>query len=168
VPAWSPEIANELIRLARSEAKAFDQMQLQELVYIAHGWSLAITGQPLTGDRPEALEHGPEYRRLAAALVRWGLEPVTAEITRAEAGLNCSEADESVLCSGELSEAERDILARIHADYGPLQLSQLATVTRAKNTPWADVFAGGVGKGREISHVLIRNQFAEISAKFET
>jgi len=35
--AWSPEIANEFIRLARAEARLLDQMQLQELVYIAHG-----------------------------------------------------------------------------------------------------------------------------------
>jgi uncharacterized phage-associated protein len=72
MPAWSPQIANEVIRLASADGRAFDQMKLQELVYIAHGWCLAITGEPLTGDRPEALKHGPEYRRLADALAGCG------------------------------------------------------------------------------------------------
>ena len=94
MPAWSPEIANELIRLASAEGKAFDQVQLQELVYIAHGWCLAITGEPLTGDRPEALEHGPEYRRLAEALARWRLDPVTSEIMVADETANQSKMDE--------------------------------------------------------------------------
>lgn len=54
VPGWSREIANRFIRLAATEGRCFDQMQLQDLVYIAHGWCLALTGEPLTGDRPEA------------------------------------------------------------------------------------------------------------------
>ena len=52
--AWSPEIANDFIRLAATDGRAFDQIQLQKLVYIAHGLCLARYGKPLTYDRPEA------------------------------------------------------------------------------------------------------------------
>jgi uncharacterized phage-associated protein len=99
VPAWSTEIANELIRMASADGKAFDQMHLQELVYIAHGWCLVITGAPLTGDRPEALEHGPEYRRLAKALAKWGLEPVTTEIEVEDEYFNLSKTDATLRAS---------------------------------------------------------------------
>lgn len=70
MPGWSPDIANEFIRRGLREGRAFDQMQLQKLVYIAHGWCLAFSGEPLTGDRPEAWDFGPVYRRLANALQR--------------------------------------------------------------------------------------------------
>jgi uncharacterized phage-associated protein len=163
VPAWSTEIANELIRMASADGKAFDQMHLQELVYIAHGWCLVITGAPLTGDRPEALEHGPEYRRLAKALAKWGLEPVTTEIEVEDEYFNLSKTDATLRASALLL-AERDVLARIYAEYGNLQTSQLAMLTRAQGTPWDRVFAGGAGKWRDIPHALIRGQFAQIAA----
>jgi uncharacterized phage-associated protein len=80
MPGWSHEIANEFIRLAAEEGRTFDPMQLQKLVYIAHGWNLASFNQPLTGDRPEAWEFGPVYVRLSEALAAYGYEPVTALI----------------------------------------------------------------------------------------
>jgi len=79
VPAWSIEIADHFIELAAADNRTFDQVQLQKLVYIAHGWGLALTGLPLTGDRPEAREFGPVYKRLADTLEMFGLDPVIRE-----------------------------------------------------------------------------------------
>jgi len=168
VPAWSPEIANEFIKLASKDGRSFNQMQLQELVYIAHGWCLASTGQPLTGDRPEALEHGPEYRRLADALARWGVDPVTAEIDGRGAVGEVTETDATSSGRGELSEFEQDLLKRIYADYGKLHHRHLALVTRAKDTPWEAVYAGGLGRNRDISHSLIKAQFDDVAARLSS
>jgi uncharacterized phage-associated protein len=158
-------IANELIKLASADGKAFDQMHLQELVYVAHGWCLAITGEPLTGDRPEALEHGPEYRRIAEALVPCGIEPVASQIAVEDHQLDRTKTDATACAGCELYPSEREILGRIYAEYGCLRTSQLALITRAEGTPWEQIFAGGTGKGRDIPHELIRAQFAEIAAK---
>lgn len=163
VPAWSPEIANELIALAAGAGRAFDQMQLQELVYIAHGWCLALTGEPLTGDRPEALAHGPDYRRLSGALARWGVEPVTVAIQTA--GTNGTRMDATHV-RAELLPSEYAILSKVFAEYGNLQTAQLASLTRASGTPWEQVYAGGAGNGRDIPHKLIGDQFAQFAAEF--
>jgi uncharacterized phage-associated protein len=152
MPAWSTEIANELIHLAQVDGKAFDQMHLQELVYIAHGWCLAITRQPLTGDRPEALKHGPDYRRLSDALVSWGIDPI----------IPASDRD---FPRTDLDPAERELLVRIYAEYGVLKTSQLATLTRDAGTPWEYVYAGGAGECRDIPHRLIRAQFLKFTAR---
>ena len=116
MPAWSPQIANELIRLASADGRAFDQMKLQELVYVAHGWCLAITGDPLTGDRPKVVEHGPEYRRLADALAARGTEPVTSEISGADGAADYSKTDATISSAVELFAREQAILARVYAD----------------------------------------------------
>ena len=163
MPAWSPEIANGLIRMASSDGKVFDQMQLQELVYIAHGWCLAMTGEPLTGDRPEAMDYGPEYRRLAEALASWGNAPVTSEIDLGRYRAERTEMDATNPDGSELVSTERNILAKIYSEYGGLQTSQLATLTRATGTPWDHVFAGGAGRRRDIPHLLIRAQFEKIA-----
>jgi len=165
MPAWSPQIANELIRWASADGRAFDQMKLQELVYIAHGWCLAITGEPLTGDRPEAFEHGPEYRRLADALVRWGVDPVTSEILLPEATGDYSKTDATLPQGAELDDREQGILERVYTDYGGLPTSQLAMVTRGQGTPWEHVFANGAGRRRDIPHALIKAQFAKIASQ---
>lgn len=162
MPAWSTEIANELITLAAADSRAFTQMHLQELVYIAHGWCLALTGEPLTGDRPEALDHGPEYRRLAKALSHWGTAPVTASIP--SQCTSATKSDATLANADGFSSVERDIMGRIYAEYGLLRTDQLATLTRATGTPWEEVFANGAGRRRDIPHQVIRAQFVELAA----
>src|SRR5688500_13512830 len=107
MPGWSPEIANEFIRLAANEGRKLDQLQLQALIYIAHGWSLAIHGQPLTGDRPEAWEFGPVYRRVADALARYGRRLVTEQIASSGDGANSNAVDPN---TSDLDVSERDLI----------------------------------------------------------
>lgn len=167
MPAWSIEVANELVRMAAADGRQLNQMQLQDLVYIAHGWCLALTGEPLTGDRPEALEHGPEYRRLAIALEHFGVDPVLQRSKATESGRTLSQSD-PILCSARLmSDGELAILAQTYANYAPLRLGQLATLTRAEGTPWHRVFDGGRGKSRDITHGMIRDQFAEFARQLD-
>lgn len=165
VPGWSTEIANEFIKMAAAEGKALTQMHLQELVYIAHGWCLAIKGQPLTGDRPEAMEHGPEYRLLANALARCGIKPVKGQIEAPRLVPFVSKAD-AIAVDDILDEGERTIMAEVYSNYARRPTAELAALTRADDTPWARMFADGAGKGRDISHQMIRDQFEEIGAKF--
>jgi uncharacterized phage-associated protein len=47
-------IANEFILRAEHAGKQLTHMQLQKLVYLAHGWGLAVTGDPLIEDEFEA------------------------------------------------------------------------------------------------------------------
>ena len=163
MPGWSIEIANEFIRMGASSGETFTQMHLQELVYIAHGWCLALTGQPLTGDRPEALTHGPEYRRIAEAFIKCGTRPVTAQIA-VRIAQSKSESD-PIVVDDDIDENERAIMARVYAHYRHRRTSELAALTRADNTPWSAIYAEGLGRGRDIPHKLIRKQFAEIAAK---
>jgi uncharacterized phage-associated protein len=152
MPAWSPEIASEFIRLTASHGRGLDQLQLQALVYIAHGWQLARSGEPLTGDRPEAWEFGPAYRRLADVLAPYGDQPITVE-TSPFSGT----ASESVL-----DQSEARLVQEIYQNYGAFESWQLSALTRKGNTPWKRIFADGAGKFRDIPHDLIRAQFVEL------
>ena len=87
MPAWSTDIADEFLRLAAANGERLNQLQLQDLVYIAHGWRLALSGEPLTGDRPEASETGPIYRRLANVFAGYGMDPLPSEIGAQSASL---------------------------------------------------------------------------------
>ena len=162
--AWSPEIANEFIRLAAEDGRAFDQMQLQKLVYIAHGWALAMTGEPLTGDRPEAWDFGPMYRRLADALAKSGRHLVRRPIPL-ETASNLEVFTEGDGVWSKLEKIERELIARVAKDYGVFSSSQLSALTRGDDAPWAAVYRSGEGRYRDIPHALIRDQFVRLAQR---
>ena len=58
----SVAIANEFLR--RAGKAGLTQMQIQKLVYFAHGWNLALSNEPLTTDSPQAWNYGPVYSDL--------------------------------------------------------------------------------------------------------
>ena len=165
MPAWSPEIANEFIRLARAQGRAFKQGQLQKLTYIAHGICLASTGEPLTGDQPDAGHFGPEYARLAASLVSYGCDPVLDDISVAAIYPGLGEATLARLQEVELSHDETKIIRSVFESFGSLDPSQLWTLTRLHPTaPWKTVYDGDSRAFRTINHRLIQAQFIELLA----
>lgn len=167
MPGWSPEIANEFIRIGRQRGHAFNQMQLQKLVYIAHGWTLAHSGQPLTGDRPEAWSFGPVYRRLSDALARYGTAPVLPEIRTGEFE-PCSDIHaRTEAARADLIPFEMDTIAMVYQDYGRLDSCHLSLITQTVGTPWARVFADGAGEFKDIPHDLVRAQFVEFAEEAE-
>ncbi|MCH8617278.1 DUF4065 domain-containing protein [Sphingomonas sp. SM33] len=163
MPAWSPEIANEFIRMAQANRHALNQMQLQKLVYIAHGWCLAYTDNPLTGDRPEAWSFGPVYRRLAIALARYGRAPVTSAICVGDLHRAWPVQGSVQVAKADLDGSESDTIAMVYRDYSCLDAAQLATITQRPGTPWHKTFAAGAGERRDIPHSLVRDQFVKIA-----
>lgn len=165
MPGWSPEIANEFIRLATREGRLLNQSQLQGLIYIAHGRALALFDQPLTGDRPEAWDFGPVYRRLADALRPFGLDIVDREILTREVYRQWTGPTAQMPASAELDPGEMELIANVYRDFTSLGEARLFHCTSANGSPWAEVFAGGEGEFREIGHNLVKQQFMQLTSQ---
>jgi uncharacterized phage-associated protein len=52
-------ISNSFLTLADADSAYIFPMQLQKLIYLAHGWSLALRGKPLISEDVEAWKYGP-------------------------------------------------------------------------------------------------------------
>lgn len=60
----SLDVANCFLDIAELHEENLTLMKLQCLVYFAHGWHLAITGEPLIEDSVVAWEYGPVIPRI--------------------------------------------------------------------------------------------------------
>ena len=82
------QIANYFIHKARVDQAEINPLKLMKIVYIAHGYSLAINDKPLIKEGIKARMYGPVISSLYKSLVRYGNNPITADIpdTRAKIG----------------------------------------------------------------------------------
>lgn len=134
-PYPATTIANEFLRLAWAKQSTLTHMKLQKLVYIAHGWYLAISqGDPLIRERVEAWDYGPVISELYAEFAKYGKDKIDALF------LAVGSVDGS-LTSVEPSIEDDDSLARNVIDriwevYGDLNAYQLSSMTHEPDTPW--------------------------------
>jgi len=152
-------------------------MHLQKLVYIAHGWNLAIYNEPLTSDAPMAWDYGPVYRDLWIALRRYGKSPVTKKIKIDDFDLashfgviDASELGASLsdqLSEAPLSEEQRELVERVFDLYGKFHAFQLSALTHVKGTPWHDVYKKKGQKYSVIPNELIRDHFTNLAKQRE-
>jgi len=140
-------------------------MQLQKLVYIAHGWNLAVNGEALTIDGPQAWEYGPVYRDLYRALSSYGRSPVSREIANGETMLGVFDTgpEAEAPAIAQFSSDEQAVIERVYRDYSKFHAYQLSALTHREGTPWTKVYDGGNGKFGEIPNDLIREHFVGLA-----
>ena len=58
-PFDSRVIANHFIRLAEVDSQSMSIMRILKIVYLVHGWTLAIQDRPLVNEFVQAWQYGP-------------------------------------------------------------------------------------------------------------
>jgi uncharacterized phage-associated protein len=101
-------------------------MQVQKLVYIAHGYALAILHKPLIKQNVEAWRYGPVVSDLYHALRQYGAGVVREPIAR--------------IPQESLSETDRALVGAVLNAYGKFSGPQLSTMTHKEGTPWRNIF----------------------------
>lgn len=129
-------IANRFLEIAQSEGKQLTNMQLQKLVYFAHGWHLALTGKPLLTDAVKAWNFGPVIPPLYNSLKVFGNGLVTEPIMRK----NQVPGEPPVVVEETLSPYEEQLLRRVWQVYGHMTGSQMSYLTHQPGTPWETVW----------------------------
>lgn len=162
--ATATAIANEFLNLADAEGRKLTQMQLQKLVYIANGWSLALADELLVDDIPEAWDYGPVYSSLWRALRKYGRLPVTESIKIEDENPFADENGDQPIVA-ELSKEQTSLIRKVFDVYGKYHAFQLSAMTHEEGTPWHKVFVEqGIRRG-QITFEAIKNHFQEIANK---
>lgn len=155
MPVWSTEAANELISL--SKERPLTHMHIQKLVYISHGWMLAISDRILTIDDPEAWRFGPVYRLIWDNLRHAGPYPVTNKIPDTKIAPYPGSTPQG------LDDDDRQMVGMVYQAYKHLEAFQLSALTHREGTPWRTVYHDGDGRDQYIPSFMIKKHFQELA-----
>lgn len=151
MPGYDPRaIANEFLKL--SGGKPINQMWLQKLVYIAHGWNLAINKQPLVGGRIEAWDGGPVSRTI------WNH---FRDLGRNTANRLLGTPD-GVPYEAEVTGLEMAVLQHVWDRYGGYSGRELSEMTHQEGTPWSNAYFGR-GRNAQILDGDILQHFTDLA-----
>lgn len=141
-------IANYYLARVFQDGSFLTPMQLLKLVYIAHGWNLAINRRPLIDDPVEAWKYGPVIVDLYHGTKKFGPNPVTEFISGGPRDIpqNCIQED--------IRLAEK-----VLAKYRNWKAFELMEMTHQEGTPWHTVWYQQGGNKR--SHVVIPNSLIQ-------
>lgn len=161
----SPSIANEFIARASRRGFGLTQMQLQKLVYMAHGWNLALNGRPLVSETPQAWEYGPVFPNLYDHTKFFGSQSINRPIRETDndpTKFFLGGTKSSQRYRAELSPGEREVIERVWGRYGTLSGSMLSQLTHQRGTPWFNAYANR-GKFAPISNTDVKHHYREIA-----
>ncbi|MGD1878108.1 MAG: Panacea domain-containing protein [Kiloniellaceae bacterium] len=142
----SVEIADHFIEKAGE--RGLDSLQVMKLTYIAHGFVLGFTGEPLLKDDVEAWKYGPVVRRVYGYLPR-GYQPIKRPFTETRANIH---ADILPIIDG------------VFEKYGTHSGLYLSSLTHRPGSPWQKTW-DTYGQNAVIPQSLIEAHYRGILAK---
>ncbi len=143
----SIDIASYIIKKADEQENTLTPMQVIKLVYLCHGWMLALNNRPLISEPIEAWQYGPVIRDLYEKVKGFGSSPIPCALFTSAA--NQSES---------FSQEEIDLMDEVMDKYSGFSGIALSRMTHAPDTPWSNTWL--VNKRNAIiSNDLIEDHF---------
>lgn len=150
------KIANFFLQKSFDSGIEVTPMKLLKLVYIAHGWYLAIFDEPLLPEAVEAWKYGPVVKSVYDNFKSYGTDPIK--------DLKLEDDDGNLKSSIIEDDLDRNFLEKVWDEYSDLSAYQLSNLTHQKNTPWDIVWNKRGGKkrfGEIIPNKIIEEHYRE-------
>lgn len=148
-------IANAVLDEATNQGKQLTIMQLLKLVYIAHGWSLALLQAPLVNEQPEAWQHGPVFPSIYREFRRFGSSAISTKAT----------TPFGQVVEAPLDAQQRELVRSVVTSYGHMHAFKLSAITHQLGTPWSETYRGGLGSSQVIPDALIAEHYQKLAAE---
>ena len=126
----SVNVADYFIELSLAKkGYGLSMMQVMKLPYIANGYTLALTNEPLIYDRPEVWTYGPVYTNIYRAFFH---QPSPKELPE---GVSIGSMH-FYKAINKLRSSEERIMAHTYKLYEKCTNETLSYVCHTKNSPW--------------------------------
>lgn len=148
-------IANYFIAKSLVDGVDMTPMKLLKLIYIAHGWHLALNdGEPLIDEAVEAWQYGPVVPSVYHEFKEYGNTPIRK--------LSTIYNNRSHVLTPVISNDKKEFLDKIWEVYKKYDGLELSTLTHQKGTPWDIVWndlGGNKKKSVQIPDKLIEEHY---------
>lgn len=147
------DVAIEILRIGKEKGKDFTHMQLQKLVYVAHGLSLGDRSLPLINENVNAWRYGPVIPEIYDRFKRYGNDKI-----------NFDSLPESKPES-RIDAESKEIISETVDIFGNLSGAQLSEMSHRTGSPWHNIWYDENGKeirGAVISDKLIKTHYEEV------
>lgn len=168
-------IANKILEIAWKSNIDLSQIQLQKLVYIAHGWFLGGTGRPLIREEVCAWKFGPVIPELYNSFKFFGATKISKERYNTYKLLSSASFSEITLehlnLDKTLYKSLVEFLEGIWNTYKEKDSFDLVELTHEKNSPWSYVKRKNkhaIGKNLGIPNSLIREYYKKKIEKIKS
>lgn len=146
-------IANLFLDWGARDGIPVDPLKLQKLVYLAHGWHLGLTRQPLIYQTVVAWPYGPIIRDVYWQFKKYRGENVSGRATIPPDGVNTFE---HIPLRAELTDKSRAIVDRVWEVFKNNTGIELSAMSHTAGTPWHQVTSGKAKK--DIRDIPISNR----------
>lgn len=159
-------VANAFLDLAKIDGKPLSPLKLQKLVYIAHGWNLAINEQPLVSDEfPEAWQYGPVFPSIYHEFKQYGRGDVANKARQFEkSGPGPLDFNSIVPEIQEADQLTWNFLRTVWSKYSQFSGLALSDATHRSDTPWSKVWSeSGGARNADIKNELIKEHYQTLA-----
>ena len=132
IPYPSTQVANWFLLRAKPNGKRIKTQKLIKLVYIAHGWHLALTnGKPLVSEDLQAWKFGAVFPELYHRIKRFGSGEMEELIG------SSNEGKWEILSIPENDYNRQQLLEEVYKSYVDYKDESFYSICHADDTPWA-------------------------------
>lgn len=156
-------VANHFLDFGLTRRTKISPLKIQKLVYISHGWHLALSdGEPLVADEyAEAWPYGPvfpsvyhEFKHYGSSAIRDYATDFELKGTKFKLVRPRVETDDANVIA---------LLGRVWKVYGDFSSLQLSGMTHAPGTPWDIIWNKNKGmRNVHIPNDLIRRHYLKL------
>jgi uncharacterized phage-associated protein len=137
----SLHVANKIIDLAHQEKKSLSPLKLIKLVYICHGWCLALNNRPLIFEDVMAWKYGPVIPELYREIKKYRANDISEKI----------ELNDNMI----IAEDDKSLIEEVYHKYSRFSAVELSAMTHKKDSPWHLIWHRnnwGIIPNKEIKH----------------
>ncbi|RNJ79595.1 MAG: DUF4065 domain-containing protein [Nitrosopumilus sp. B06] len=139
----------------------FTPMQVIKLAYMSHGYTLALTDEPLFSDKVEAWKYGPVISSLYHALKKYRNAPIDS-LYACGTRIGSQELDKRTSeIRVTIGDSKAGIIQKVVDMYGDHSALELSGGTHKEGTPWQKVYKKGV-QFIEIPNEIIKDYYLKL------